>query len=157
MKVFPFTFDFLNCVYTNCFLFSFLLVIFLPQKHICIIHINMQRLLDTTFIDKKHFILRCTLSELEIFLLVFKFPKKIRFYDEQEITLRLKFHFLKNSSLELDIQMKAFTKVNVYEFLLKLTHTLSYPKQLPQGWNLSQLFHLWESVKVKIKVQTLSL
>lgn len=100
---------------------SFLLLIFLPWKHICIIHINMQRLLDTTF--KKHFILRCTLSGIEIFLLVFKFPKKIRFYDEQEITLRLKFHFLKNSSPELDIKIKAFTKVNVYEFLLKLTHT----------------------------------
>lgn len=116
-----FPIHFLNCMYTNCFLFSFLLLIFLPWKHICIIHINMQRLLDTTF--KKHFILRCTLSGIEIFLLVFKFPKKIRFYDEQEITLRLKFHFLKNSSPELDIKIKAFTKVNVYEFLLKLTHT----------------------------------
>lgn len=39
------------------------------------------------------------------------------------MTLRLKFHFLKNSSPELDIKIKAFTKVNVYEFLLKLTHT----------------------------------
>lgn len=37
--------------------------------------------------------------------------------------MRLKFHFLKNSSPELDIKIKAFTKVNVYEFLLKLTHT----------------------------------
>lgn len=37
--------------------------------------------------------------------------------------MRLKFHFLKNSSPELDIKIKAFTKVNVYEFLLNLTHT----------------------------------
>lgn len=37
--------------------------------------------------------------------------------------MRLKLHFLKNSSPELDIKIKAFTKVNVYEFLLKLTHT----------------------------------
>lgn len=36
--------------------------------------------------------------------------------------MRLKLHFLKNSSPELDIKIKAFTKVNVYEFLLKLTH-----------------------------------
>lgn len=37
--------------------------------------------------------------------------------------MRLKFHFLKNSSPELDIKIKAFTKVNVYEFLFKLMHT----------------------------------
>lgn len=43
--------------------------------------------------------------------------------------MRLKLHFLKNSSPELDIKIKAFTKVNVYEFLLKLTHTLTF---LPQ-------------------------